>query len=313
MNWKAKAVFGQVLSALPGRATLYYLAQRFVTRSLPLPDPDFRIRVEAACWHLANYQRHGRRPLAEATFFEFGAGWDLAVPLMLAWAGVRHQVVVDRDRLARVELLNSSLGRLRALAAADTRLAGCAPLPNPAGLPAAGPHTSADLDAWLSGFRIEYHAPADARATHLQDAACDAVTNTATLEHIPEPVIAEILREMFRILRPGGVLSCEIDPSDHFSHSDPSISPWNFLRYSEGAWRWLNSDMLYQNRLRASAYVALVQAAGFEIIHVETGFPAGMDIERIATPPVHPTAVRCTDRRDLLASSMRLVGRKPGG
>jgi SAM-dependent methyltransferase len=309
VNWKAKAVLGRALSALPGHSTLYYLAQRHLMRSLPMPDPDFRIRVEAACWHLGNYQQHGRQPLGKATFLEFGAGWDLVIPLTFASAGVGHQVLLDRDPLARVELVDSSLARLHAMVSADTRPPACA-LPDLAGLPASGPRPG-DLASWLAGLRIEYRAPADARATGLPDAACDTVTNTATLEHIPEPAIAQIMHEMFRVLRPGGILSCEIDLSDHFSHSDPSISPWHFLRYSERDWRWLNSDLLYQNRLRASVHISLIRAAGFEIVQLEPGFPSGVDVEQMAMPPVHPTDIRHADRRDLLATSIRLVGRKP--
>jgi SAM-dependent methyltransferase len=276
-----------------------------------MPEPDFGIRVEAACWHLGNYQRHGHRPLGDATFLEFGTGWDLVIPLVLAAAGVGHQVLLDRDPLARVELVDSSLARLHAMAPADIRRTGSA-LPDFTRLPASGPRRG-DLAPWLADLRIEYRAPTDARATGLPDETCDAVTNTATLEHIPEPAIAEIMREMFRVLRPGGLLSCEIDLSDHFNHSDPSISPWHFLRYSDRAWGWLNSDLLYQNRLRASAHVALIRAAGFEIIQREPGFPSGVDVEQVAMPPVHPTDVRYADRRDLLASSIRLVGRKPRG
>ena len=311
MNWKAKAFLGRALSALPGRSTLYYLAQRHLMRSLPMPEPDFRIRVEAACWHLGNYERHGPRPLGDATFLEFGTGWDLVIPLVLASAGVGHQLLLDRDPLARVELVHSSLARLHAMVAAEARRTVCA-RPDLARLPASGPRRGG-LAPWLADLRIEYRAPADARATGLPDAACDAVTSTATLEHIPKPAIAQIMSEMFRVLRPGGLLSCEIDLSDHFSHSDPSISPWHFLRYSERGWRWLNSDLLYQNRLRASVHISLVRAAGFEIVQLEPGFPSDADVEKMALPPVHAADVHYTDRRDLLATSIRLVGRKPSG
>ena len=45
-------------------------------------------------------------------------------------------------------------------------------------------------------------------------------------------------------------MSSRIDLSDHHSHFDASLSPYNFLRFDDRRWRLANSSLLFQNRLR---------------------------------------------------------------
>ena len=65
--------------------------------ALPAPrDPqpacrrvDVPRKFSRALQHVRLYEEHGPgTPLAEATFYEFGAGWDLAIPLSYAALGV---------------------------------------------------------------------------------------------------------------------------------------------------------------------------------------------------------------------------------
>jgi hypothetical protein len=100
--------------------------------------------------------------------------------------------------------------------------------------------------------------------------------------------------------------------SDHFSHSDASISPWHFLRFDERTWALVNADMLYQNRLRASAYLDAAREAGFELVEVDRRYPRGCDPDTAELPDVHPTYTSYVDRRDLLAHKLYFVARKPG-
>ena len=57
----------------------------------------------------------------------------------------------------------------------------------------------------LENFGIFYKAPFDARMTKLLDASIDACVSTDTFEHIPKDEILEILKELKRILKPGGI------------------------------------------------------------------------------------------------------------
>ena len=307
MHWMVKAAMGQLISLAPNRQRLHYLVQKHVTRTLPMPEREFRIRFDASRMHLDHWARFGDgRPLGECTFFEFGAGWDLAVPIAFAAAGVRRQELYDLTPLVRPELVAVSLARVRAAIGAGD------PPYDPSRLPAAGPGEGPEaLASWLERLGIRYTAPGDARATGLRADSIDCVTSTATLEHVPPAEIAAIFRELFRVLRPGGVMSCQVDMSDHFSHADASLTPWHFLRFSERAWKLVNSDLLYQNRLRASAYVEMARAAGFEVRQVDATLPGDCDPERLPSPEVHPSYRAYRDQRDLLAAYLQLVCVKP--
>ena len=118
MRWLAKALLQKSLSVLPQAERVNYVLQRHVTRSLPGPEAGFRRRFERAAKHVAAFEEHGRmKPLAEAVFYEFGAGWDLAVPLSLWALGVERQVLVDLHPNAHVDLVNVSIERHKILCA----------------------------------------------------------------------------------------------------------------------------------------------------------------------------------------------------
>jgi len=253
MRWLAKAFLQKSLSALPQAERVNYLLQRHMTHSLPGPEAGFRRRFERALRHVEAYSEHGpERPLGEAVFYEFGAGWDLAVPLSFWSLGVERQVLVDLRPNLRDELVNTSIERLGHVASERG-------LRSPGG-------PIASLEELEPRFGISYLAPRDARATGLPAGSVDFVTSTSTLEHIPEDDLVPLLRECRRLLRPDGAMSSRIDLSDHFSHFDRSVSPYNFLRYSERRWRLLNSDLLHQNRLRRADYLSACERAGLTVV-----------------------------------------------
>lgn len=311
MDWRTKAAAARILSSVPGGRPLHGWMQRHVTKSLPIPEREFAGRLEAAGEHLSAYVRRGGRPLGEATFFEFGAGWDLTVALTLAAAGVRRQYCFDLEPLARADLVRTTVRRLQKFARANRLPPELNELRFDPFRFGDGPRTDAELRTWLETAGITYCAPGDARATGLPDHWVDAATSAATLEHVPPEDCVRILHEMRRILRPGGLLSCRVDLSDHFSHSDPSITPWHFLSLSRAAWQVANAPLVYQNRLRASAFRAMADTTGLQVDEVRLSFPPGVD-PALVRCDVHPSFTGWTDREDLLATGLRLVCVAPG-
>ena len=249
--WKLKSLAFSVFDRI-GTAPLYF-AQKHLTRRSQIGFREIRPFWK---FHFANLKEHGSK-----TVFEFGAGKTLAQNLYVSQLGI-SQTLVDLNPMLDLELVNGAIDRLRCL-----------------GVETHG-HVST-LDELYEKYRIRYIAPGDARATGLGSDVFDACISTNTLEHIPPSDIAAIWKEMFRILRPSGIISSKIDYADHYAHTDKSISLVNFLRYTEEEWHRHNHDCHYQNRLRHQAQLQLLRDAGFRI-----------EAERAEDPVMPPQSLR---------------------
>ncbi|RYY13765.1 MAG: class I SAM-dependent methyltransferase, partial [Cytophagaceae bacterium] len=145
------------------------------------------------------------------------------------------------------------------------------------------------LPALWAAVPIRYLAPADATRLNLPAAGFDYHYSTNVLEHVPAPVLAGLLAEARRLLRPGGHLVHFVDLSDHFAHDDPRRTAVHFLRHGPLAWVALAGNrFMYQNRLRLPQYQQLFTEAGLRIAHdrrvVE---PASLALLQQPRPPVH--------------------------
>ncbi|MBK8381624.1 MAG: class I SAM-dependent methyltransferase [Ignavibacteria bacterium] len=94
----------------------------------------------------------------------------------------------------------------------------------------------------------------------------DFILSNATMEHIPEKDLPEIMNECYRILRPAGVMSNVIDYRDHWSFFDNKISVYNYLQYSENEFDKINPSIMYQNRMRHKDYMKIIKQTGFKIL-----------------------------------------------
>ena len=286
MRWLAKAALQRGLGLLPQGERLNYVFQRHVAHSLPAGESVFRRKLARAEQHLSAYEEHGPgTPPGEATFYEFGVGWDLAIPLSYAKLGVGRQVLVDIRPSARVELVNDSLAALE--------LDGVR-----------------SLDGLQERFGIEYLAPRDARATGLPSGSVDFVSSTDVCEHVPEGDLAAIFRECHRLLRAGGAFSCRIDLQDHYAYFDRRLSRYNFLRFSDRAWSLVNSPLHHQNRLRAKDYLRLVREAGFKLLTEAPSGPSEEGLADLASLPLAPR-FRGYSPQELGVTILSFVARSP--
>ena len=275
MRWLAKAALQRALGVLPQGERLNYVFQRHVLHSFPVPGGAVRQKFTRAIAHVSAYEEFGPGvPREDATFYEFGAGWDLAIPVAYALLGVGKQVLVDIRPSARLELVNHSLAAYERLRPQIEEEAGRS-LRDPG-----GPVGSlAELE---SRFGIRYLAPCDARDTGLPAGSIDFASSTDTCEHIPGDDLAQIFAESRRLLRPGGAFSCRIDLQDHYSYFDPNLSRYHFLRFSDRAWALVNSPLHFQNRLRAPEYMELVRRAGFDVVRETPSGPNEKGREELA-------------------------------
>lgn len=300
MRWLAKSLVQNTIVHLPRHEEINYFLQRRVSRRLPMPWELMLKKVDWAGRHLAAVRRFGPdRPVEELTLMEMGAGWDLVVPLSLWMCGVEHQVAVDIEPHVRLELLNDALARLGA--APDTVAGRLDAFVRPV-----DPAPVDSLEELRRRFGIDYRAPVDGRSTPFAAGSFDAVTSSDTLEHLPVAVLAPVLAELRRLLARQGVMSHLIDMMDHYRYVDPAITVYNFLKFGDRAWGWLNSPIEHQNRLRLPDYRALVERAGFRILTEEVHRPTEENLEHLRSMDLAPR-FRDDALDDLGAKGMLMV------
>ncbi len=117
----------------------------------------------------------------------------------------------------------------------------------------------------LKYYNIKYFAPYNVLDCNLND-YFDYSSSTNTLEHIPFNELRMIFTKLHRLLKNGGIVSLQVDYSDHYSHTDNKLHPLNFLKYNESEWIKYNHKLHYQNRLRHSDYCEIFADSGFCIL-----------------------------------------------
>jgi len=174
MNWKYKALLQLAFSKIPFGERLNYICQRFVMKSLPVSDAEFASTVTSAKKHIDIVNKYCNLPLKDVTFYEFGAGWDLIIPMAFCAYGVEHQILVDIRNLLRRELVNDTIGKYQE---------NTINLKLPQRIDKFLPENSF-LSFLEKYYGIKYLAPCDARNTGLEAGSIDVITSTNTLEHI---------------------------------------------------------------------------------------------------------------------------------
>jgi SAM-dependent methyltransferase len=270
VRWLAKAMLQTALSHAPGGERLNYVLQRRVLHTLPLSPEGFRRKAARALEHFAAFREFVGIEPAAASFYEFGAGWDLTIPLTYYALGLERQTLVDVRPLARLELVEHSIRVFG-------QLEGAADKP----LRSLGEPRVRSVEELRERFGIEYLAPRDAGDTGLPSGSFDFISSTDTLEHIPERDLRRVLGECARLLKPNGVFSSRVDLEDHYSHFDESLSDFNFLKFGDRSWRLFNPSLHYQSRLRYPDFVRLLHECGFEIVRQRTSRVSDTELERL--------------------------------
>lgn len=256
--WVPKAVGVNLLSRLPLAEQIHYNLQRLLGRHR-LDAPEMFSRA----LELFRLHRHAGGDLSGKDVLEVGTGWFPFTPVMAHLLGARSVVTVDVHpwlRLGNLIRTGEELGPMlddmarRAGAEAETvrerhrRLLSAA-------------RRAAELQDVLQAAGIDYRCPCDLTEGPLPAESFDVVFSSNVLEHIPPAELREIHRQIGRMLRPDGLVVHRLNPGDHFVELTGSTV--NFLRFSEGAWRWLGgSGLSYHNRLRSCEHAGILREAG---------------------------------------------------
>jgi len=301
MKWLLKALIQNAISVLPYSEDVNYIFQSKVAKNFPQSKKRFLWRVELAVDHFTAIQKHAD-DVAELRGYEFGAGWDMIIPLTYYSLGIQDQTITDIRPNLRFELVNDTIRRFDEYRPEIEKAHGVRLRElNPASIN--GPD---DLE---SNFGIRYLTPCDARATGLPGNSFDFITSTYTLEHIPQADILAIMKECYRLLKPSGVLSSLVDMQDHYADFG-KVSVYNYLQFPGWVWGMINSSIHYQNRLRYSDYRDIMNVAGFHAVEEWVDRPTEEDLGALRSLRLAQEFTRYSED-DLAAKRLRIVTERP--
>ncbi|MGK7389370.1 MAG: methyltransferase domain-containing protein [Candidatus Cyclobacteriaceae bacterium M2_1C_046] len=290
-----------IFSHLPRGEKINYLFQKHITKKLPPNKTYFLNKVSTAEKHFLNFKEYNKITKKKNTYYEFGAGSTLIIPLCMSHYGFEI-TCIDLRRLIIPELIIDTLNKIKEnknLLPFEVLKTNTSVLNN------------SDILSFLRGnYNLSYEAPKDARSTDYQNESFDFISSTVTLEHIPSQDILQILNECYRILSKGGILSITIDYKDHWSYFDQSITIYNFLKYTVNHWTIYNPALHYQNRLRHSDYLEIIKKTDFQIVKEEVDHPTKEDLINLKSINISQN-FKSYDFYDLAKKSSEIVLLKP--
>lgn len=139
---------------------------------------------------------------------------------------------------------------------------------------------------------------------NLQSGTYDACLSYDVFEHIDRNIISDYLKDLYRVLQPGGYSFHSIDLSDHLANYDRNVCRKNYLRYSDAVWQtWFNNDVQYVNRIQRQEWLELFSQAGFELIKEES-------VCQILRTRIHKQ-YEYLNKKDLECTALKVIHRRP--
>lgn len=192
-----------------------------------------RVMKQTADYPASVFQKHRTaiekiRPVA-GRVLEIGPGGDVAVAALFVKNGAADAVCIDNEPwLSDASNLYAELG----------------------------------LDDGILE-RVRYVSDCPIETVPFEDGSFDVIFSQACLEHIADPAAA--IRNIARLLKPGGVTTHEIDLRDHRDFEDPL----RLLKHRDLTWRLAMSRRpAAPNRWRMSDYQREFENAGLEIVEL---------------------------------------------
>ncbi len=310
-SWLLKSAIHRAISLLPQSQKYNEWFQEHVTKSLGLEAGPFEFRLNYCRRYLEDFLQVRPECAAGFTALELGTGWYPIVPIGLFLCGATDIWSFDICPLLRRERLRTLLnlfcdydrqGKLQTF------------------LPALRPERMARLreaaklidsetpEALLEKLNLHVLVR-DAQNTGLPAKSVDLFFSCVVLEHIPAPIQLSLNREFLRVASPRAVLIEFVDLKDQYAAFDKSVSIFNFLKFSPGAWKWLNSPLIPQWRLRVSDLRGFLRDTGWEIVKEVNTVAAATELERVRLAP----EFQKYSREDLLVVETWLVARPKEG
>jgi hypothetical protein len=254
-KWIMKAVIQKTISFLPFSNKINYVFQKYITKGVFLSDLYFTDRLEHAREHLRAFKKYNGKSFPRSSL-EIGTGWYPVVPISFFLSGTDKIYSVDISFLTSKERIKITLLKFIDFNLKFKLIDYLDIIPERFAIveKILKEFESLSLDEILDRLNIIYLI-GDARKLSLPDDSIDLINSNNTFEHIYPQILKPILKEFKRVVRKeNGVMSHFIDMSDHFAHFDKSINIYNFLKFSEKQWKYIDNSIQPQSRLRIYDY-----------------------------------------------------------
>lgn len=274
-KWIIKAVVQKVISYFPYSYKINFFFQKYITCGVCLTDEYFEDKLLHAYKHLLFYREIKGNEQYPARYLELGTGWYPVVPLCFWLNGSEDIFTVDISPLLSKKALLITLNKFfdwyqkgileKYLVLRKERMEIIKKV--------LVDNKEKSLNDLLKIFNMTYIV-GDASKIKIKN--IDFVTSNNVLEHIYPQFLIPILENLyFNVLREGGIMSHFIDMSDHFAHADKSINIYNFLKFSDAQWKWIDNTIQPQNRLRLKEYEILFKSINipFKVNEFRKGEP----------------------------------------
>jgi hypothetical protein len=306
-SWLIKSAVHRAISLLPQRQKFNEWFQEHVTKSLGWGSGPFEFRLKLCRRYLEDFLSVRPECADGFTALELGTGWYPTIPLGLYLCGATEIWCFDIDPLLRRDRLKTLLNCFCEYDRASTLQTF---------LPALRPERMARLREAAQSVesetpentleKLNIHVRVrDAQDTGLAAKSVDLSYSCGVMEYIPAAVQAKINAEFLRIASPRAVMIQSVDLKDQYAAFDRSLSIFNFFKYSDTEWQWLNSPLIPQHRLRVSEINELVRGAGWEIIKQVNVEGSVADLEKVRLDP----RFQKYSREDLLVVDTWIVAR----
>ncbi|MCH8330667.1 MAG: hypothetical protein IH946_04690 [Bacteroidetes bacterium] len=260
--WVIKAVTQKVISFLPFSHSINRFFQRYVSKGLILTEQLFEDKLNHCREHFDHFKKFGEQQ--ELRVLEIGTGWYPVVPIGMYLYGAESIMSVDIEGLLKRNNVWHTIAMFIQWADKGI-LARSFGEYDKERLEYLRQMKHDDLTVILDELKIDY-VVGDIMKNN-SDFKASLIISNNTFEHINPNKLVGILNEFRRRAIPGAIMSHAIDMSDHFSHLDKSISEYNFLRFSDNAWKWVDNSIQPQNRMRVNEFKAVYDDVGLPIIH----------------------------------------------
>ena len=281
-KWILKALVQRGIGMLPAAQFWNELFQIYITRSVVDSPAAVQDKLEHCRRHLEALRKYGSNK-EDFTVFDLGTGWLPVVPVGMYLCGAKEVYTCDLAPLLKPARVTYVLQQIVEFAERG-ELGKLLPEFKPERLERVREvlrdKTTRTPAEMLKPLGIDVIIR-DARAVELPAASVDLFCSTQVLESIPAPILTEIFTHFARLATPQPAMSHYIDLSDQYAAFDRSITPFNFLRFSNREWSWINNKIIPLTRLRIPEYRRVIAESGWKLAEEDNTVGQPDDLNRV--------------------------------